>query len=181
MRTFADIQQELSLVPFVGSENGSLHCVPVSPGAPRLIVRHFDRALEPSMIPSYVELLAASQDWISADPELSALVRVEQPSETGRDFIARPHMNASSLEAFLSGDPEEDPPEVPDELAPLQARFRERVLAAAGAREQLLTEILSRSLLQPTHKTMYSFSESRFVVVDLKVTREELERWSRLA
>jgi hypothetical protein len=118
MRTFADIQQELSLVPFVGSENGSLHCVPVSPGAPRLIVRHFDRALEPSMIPSYVELLAASQDWISADPELSALVRVEQPSETGRDFIARPHMNASSLDAFLSGDPEEDPPEVPDELAP---------------------------------------------------------------
>lgn len=168
-------------MPFLNSTNGSLHCVPVAPGAPRLIVRRFDRELAPAMIPVYVELLAAAQRWIAADPELAQLARVEQPSEVGHDFIARPHLNATPLDAYLAGDPEDDPPDPPDELALMQARFRARAAAAADPREELLTAILARSLLAPTHKTMYSLAESRFVVVDLKPTRAELERWRELA
>lgn len=180
MRDFTDIQRELALMPFLNSANGSLYCVPVGPGAPRLIVRRFDRALTPAMIPVYVDLLAAAQRWIAADPELAQLVHVEQPSEVGHDFIARPHLNATPLDAYLAGDPEDDPPDPPDELALMQTRFRARTAAASDLREELLTTILTRSVLAPTYKTMYSLAESRFVVVDLKPTRAELERWREL-
>jgi hypothetical protein len=181
MRDFADIQRELALMPFLDSMNGSLYCVPVAPGAPRLIVRRFDRELTPAMIPVYVDLLAAAQAWIAADPELEQLVRIEQPSEVGHDFIARPHLNATSLDTYMASDPDDDPPDPPDELAPMQSRFRSRAKVTSGSREALLTTILARSLLAPTHKTMYSFAESRFVVVDLKPIRAELERWRELA
>jgi hypothetical protein len=181
MRDFADIQRELALRPFLDSANGSLHYVPDAPDAPDLLVRRFDRELMPAMIPTYVDLLAAAQRWIAADPELAQLVRIEQPSEVGRDFIARPYLNATSLDAYLAGDPEDDPPEPPDELPPMQAGFRVRIEAANGPREELLTTILARSLLAPTHKTMYIPAESRFVVVDLKPTQAELERWRELA
>lgn len=177
MRDFSDIQHELGLKLFLESGNGNLYFVPASPGAPRVIVRRFDRDLPPALIPAYVDLLAAAQAWIEDDPELSALVRVERPREVGRDFIARPHHIGNSLNSFLDTDPEDDPPEPPDELAPMQARFRARAEAASGPREALLTSILARSLIEPTAKTVYSYRGLPFIVVDLKPTRAELERW----
>jgi hypothetical protein len=45
MRKFTDIQRELNLMKLTDSRNGTLYCVPVAPGAPRLIVRRFDQAL----------------------------------------------------------------------------------------------------------------------------------------
>jgi hypothetical protein len=180
MRKFCDIQRELGLVLFFESEHGNLYCVPVAPGAPRLIVRRFDGDLPSALIPAYVDLLGAAKGWIEADPDMAALVRVEQPTEGGRDFIARPHHLGNSLNSFLDTDPEDDPPEPPDELEPMQARFRARSGVAAGPGESLLTSILARSLLDPTYKTIYSYRESRFIVVDLKPTRAELERWREL-
>jgi hypothetical protein len=181
MRAFVDIERELGLMKFTDSANGTLYCVPVAPGAQRLIVRRFDGALRPSLIPVYADLLAAAQIWIAADPELAALVRVEQPNETGRDFLARRHFNATPLDAFLETDPEEDPPDPPPELARMQVRFRERTNGASGLRDALLTSILARSILERSRKTFYDFGAEQFVIADLKPTSDELERWGRLA
>jgi hypothetical protein len=57
MREFADIKRQLQLIKFTDSANGTLYCVPVSPGAPRLIVRHFDQALPPSLVTAYARLI----------------------------------------------------------------------------------------------------------------------------
>jgi hypothetical protein len=130
------------------------------------------------LIPAYVDLLRAAQSWIDADPEFAALVRVEQPSEVGRDFIARPHRLGNSLRSFLEYDPDEPPPEAPEELDRMQTRFRDRTKVTHDAREALLISILGRSLIEPTAKTMYSYAESGFIIVDLKPTRAELERWA---
>jgi hypothetical protein len=124
--------------------------------------------------------LAAAEAWIEADPELAALLRVEQPSEVGRDFIARPHHLGDSLRSFLDTDPDDSPPEQPDELALIQTRFRARAKTVSGAREALLTSILARSILEPTAKTIYSYRAQRFTIVDLKLTRGELELWTEL-
>lgn len=106
MREFADIERELQLMKFTDSVNGALYCVPVSPGAPRLIVRRFDGALPPSLVTAYARMIADAAAWIAADPELAKLVRIEQPTEIGSDYIARRHLNATSLDAFLETDPE---------------------------------------------------------------------------
>jgi hypothetical protein len=181
MRNFADIERELHLMKFTDSGNGTLYCVPVAPGAPRLIVRRFDGDLPPSLIPAYAAMIAAAAAWIAADPALARLVRVEPIKEIGRDFIARHHFNATSLDALLETDPEEDPPEPPPELPLMQARFRERTEAASGARETLLTSILTRSILERSLKTFYDHDAEQFVIADLKPTLAELERWRELA
>jgi hypothetical protein len=181
MREFADIERELHLMKFTDSRNGTLYCVPVAPGAPRLIVRRFDGDLPPDLVPVYAELVAAAAAWIAVDPELAGLVRIEPPAEVGREYIARRHFNATSLDAFLETDPDEDPPEPPLELAQMQTRFRDRSSAARNPREALLTSILARSILERSLKTFYDYDAEQFVIADLKPTREDLERWRDLA
>lgn len=182
MRSFTDIQQELNLKHWLSSPNGTLYYVPVRqeprrPG-PHPLVRRFDSDLPPSLISTYVDLHAAAQAWLEADPELADLARVEQPTEVGEDFIARSHVMGTHLEAYMAWPPEDDPPEPEEEMAPMQARFRARL--PRDEREELLKTILARSLLEPTAKTMYIPAEERFVVADLKPTRDELLRWREL-
>jgi hypothetical protein len=74
--------------------------------------------------------------------------------------------------------PGDDPPEPEEEMAPMQERVRARV--PRDERDELLKRILARSLLEPTSKTFYIPSEQRFVVADLKPTRDELLRWREL-
>lgn len=181
MREFADIERELHLMKFTDSANGTLYCVPVAPGAPRLIVRRFDGDVPPALVPAYASLIAAAAAWIATDSELAALVRIEQPSEVGREYIARRHFNATSLDAFLETDPDEDRPEAPPELARMQTRFREHANAAVGAREALLAQVLARSILERSLKTFYDYDAEQFVIADVKPTRAELERWQALA
>jgi hypothetical protein len=181
MREFPDIERDLHLMKFTDSRNGTLYCVPVAPGAPRLIVRRFDGEIPPSLVPQYAAMIDATAAWIAADPELAKLVRIEHPVEIGRDYIARRHFNATSLDALLETDPEEDPPEQPPELRRMQARFRERTKVANDARETLLTSILARSILDRSLKTFYDHDAEQFVIADLKPTCAELERWRELA
>lgn len=181
MRNFADIERDLPLMKFTDSRNGTLYCVPVAPGAPRLIVRRFDAELPPSLIPEYAAMIAAAAAWIAADPPLATLVRIEPPTEIGPDYIARRHFNATSLDALLETDPEEDPPEQPPELSRMQARFRERARVASGAREATLTSILARSILERSLDTFYDHDAEQFVIADLKPTLAELEHWHVLA
>lgn len=181
MREFADIERDLHLIKFTDSRNGTLYCVPVSPGAPRLIVRRFDQDLPPSLVAAYARLIADAAAWIAADPELAKLVRIEQPTEIGRDYIARRHVNATSLDAFLETDPEEDPPGPPPELSRMQARFRERTKLASSVRETLLASILGRNILECSQKTFYDSEAEQFVIADPTPKRDELERWSALS
>ena len=181
MREFADIECQLQLMKFTDSASGTLYCVPVSPGAPRLIVRHFDRALPPSLVIAYARLITDAAAWVGADPELANLVRVEQPTEIGSDFIARRHVNATSLDAFLETYPEEDPPEPPPELSRMQTRFRERAKLASSAREALLVSILGHSILERSQKTFYDADVEQFVIADPRPTPDELERWNDLS
>jgi hypothetical protein len=178
MRDFADIEHDLHLIKFTDSRNGTLYCVPVSPGAPRLMVRRFDRDLPPSLVATYARMVAAAAAWIAADPELATVVRIEQPTEIGSDYIACRHVNATSLDAFLETDPEDDPPESPPELLRMQARFRERARLANNADEVLLTSILGRSILERSRKTFYDAEAEQFVIADPSLTLSELERWN---
>jgi hypothetical protein len=177
MRDFEQIRKELNLAPFVGSFNGNLFVVPVAQGAPRIVVRRFDRDLRPALVPAYANLLRSASAWIERDPELARVVRLEQPTEIGTDFIARPHRLGTSLSAYFD---DEDPPEPPDELAVMQSHVRELAAAAKTPQDELIAKILARSTLEPSGKTFYSFPEEKFVIVDIKPRNDDLERWAEL-
>jgi hypothetical protein len=149
MKQFVDIERALNLIEFTDSDCGTLYCVSVASGASRLIVRHFDQVLPHSMVSTYVELLAAAAAWNARDARLSELITIEPSQVVGVDFIARRHFNATSLDAFVETDPEEDPPEPPPQLGELQRRYGELAELAEGAHDKLLTSVLSRSMLEP--------------------------------
>lgn len=174
MRSFADIERDLGLVLFADSALGDLYCVPVAPGAPRIVVRRFNRELPAALAPAYAEVLRAAQAWLARDSALAKLVRVAQPIEVGSDFVVRPHLLGDSLASFAD---DEDPPESPPELPLMRERFRALASETASQRDALLVKILVRSVLEPTAKTIYSFSEERFIIADLKPSRRELELW----
>lgn len=179
MRDFVDIQQALGLKKFLGSPLGTLYFVPVAPDAPRLMVRHFDRELPVALVEPFAELMRTAQEWIERHPALSRLVRVEQPIEVGRDFIARTHHTYyTSTDAYVDW---EDPPEPPEELEQMRSAFRAAVGRSADPRDAIIEAVLARSLLEPTGKTFFDEEEGRFIVVEPKPAREDLERWAALA
>src|SRR5687768_5523789 len=91
-------------------------------GIPRVMVRHFDGDLPAMLVGPFADLVQAAQEWIEHHPELARLVRVEQSSEVGHDFIARPyHIYYGSLNAYTDW---EDPPEPPEELELMRSILR---------------------------------------------------------
>jgi hypothetical protein len=180
LRDFAEIQRELSLTSFVESANGDLYYAPVVPGKDRLIIRLFNRDLPPELIPVYLDLHAAAQAWLERDPELAMLVRVAQPIEVGRDFVARVHFFGTSLARFLSPASDEEPEELPPDLVEMQKRFAALAKTTDSPCGKVLAAVLRRSLAEVTCKTVFDSHESRFVVAELKPTRAEVERWAEL-
>lgn len=178
MRRFDDISRELGLKRFCDSPSGALHFIPRAPDEAATMVRHFDGALPPSVIPAYAALAAAAQDWLARHPGVGALVRVEQPLEVGEDFVARRHHYYHvSLASYDPSDDEARP--VPDELHALRRAFT----AARGhgdARDALIEEVLARSLMTWTAKTFFEGAEDRFIIVELAPTAGELARWDAL-
>jgi hypothetical protein len=178
MREFSDVQRELGLQKFLASPLGTLYFVPSAPGSPRVIVRHFDGELAPELVPAYADLVRATQEWVERRPELAELIRVEQPTEVGTDFVARPHHTyGTSIDAYEEW---EDPPQPPPELDRMRRALREALEGPGDEKEAIVGRALARSLLEPTGKTYFKESEGRFVVVEPKVTREDVERWAAL-
>jgi hypothetical protein len=175
---FHDIQHELTLKKFLDSSSGTLYFVPFKPRQPRVIVRHFDSQLPVSLIPSFVSLTSAAQSWLMEHPPLNSLVRVIQPQEVGHDFVAREHFTYyTSTESYELD--EEPLPEQPGELAVMRASFR-NACGATSSSMMIVETVLARSLLEPTGKTFFHEGERCFIVVELKPTREELEKWAEI-
>ena len=181
MRDFTDIQRELGLRRFLQSPLGTLHAVPVTrenPHVRRLMVRHFDSELPPALVKPFAELIQGAQRWVERHPAVDGLVSIEQPVEIGRDFIVRKyHMYHASTDAYVDW---EDPPEPPVELERMRNAFRVAMGKSPDPRDSIIETVLARSLLEPSGKTYFSESKGRFVVVEPKPTREELERWATL-
>jgi hypothetical protein len=175
LRDFATMQSDEGLETFTESDAGTLYFVPPARGTALRLVRRFDGALPSRLVEAYAGLVRACQDWIERDRELAGLVRVDQPVEVGRDFVARPHrLYHVSLRTYARGTVDEPP-----ELARLRQRFAQLAARAAGADDEIVVATLGPSILDATAKTFWEPDEERFVVVEPKVTRELLERWAQ--
>jgi hypothetical protein len=176
MREFVDIQQELGFRKFLDSPSGTLYMVLSDRGLPTKMVRHFDRDLAPTLVKPFADLVQALQQWIDRYPELAALVKIEQPIEVGRDFIARPfHIVHAPIDAYETWD---DPPEAPEELDTMRRAFRAIIAQTNQPKDALIAAILSRSLLELTSKTYFNEGTEQFIVIEPKVASEDLQQWS---
>jgi hypothetical protein len=175
MRTFADIQQEPGFKKFLDSPLGTLYMILDDSGVPRIMVRHFDSVLPPSSVQAYADLVAAVRRWVEKHPQLASLVEVQPLIEIGRDFITRSyHIYYGSLNAYVDW---EDPPEPPVELEQMHNLLRMEMGSAQTTREQIVETVVTQSLLEPTSKTYFDESKKKFIVLEPKVTKADVERW----
>ena len=180
MRNFNEIQKELELKKFLDSPLGTLYFVPYALGKPRIIVRYFDGELPPYMTGTFASLTKATQEWLDEHTYVGRFVRIAQPIEIGADFIAREHFTYyTSTESYVDyGD--ELPAESPVELMEMRDVFRNEYKRDSDEKESIVKDVLARSLLEPTGKTYFREDERRFIIVELKPTKFELERWQKL-
>jgi hypothetical protein len=175
MREFTDLRNEPGLKKFLDSQLGTLYMMLDTRGFPQLIVRHFDRDLPPAWAKANYDFVQAMQQWVERHPELARLVKVEQPTEVGRDFISRPyHIYHTSTDAYTNW---EDPPPPPEELEQMRTTFREAIGKSNRPGDAIIEKVLEKSLLQPTGKTYFDENEKQFVVVEPKFGRDDIERW----
>ena len=179
MRTFAEIQQAMNLKKWLESPLGTLYLVDDAGRPSPVLVRRFDRELPPTAVQAYANLVSELDEWLAARPDLAQLAKVEQPTEVGTDFVARPyHLYFTSTRSYTrSEDPLQPPPEFETMQRLLRRDFSRRPM---DLKESVLRRVLARSLLEPTSKTFYNEPDEQFVVVDPVLTREDVEEWARL-
>lgn len=179
MRNISDIQSEPGLMKFADSPSGTLYVICDTLGIPRIMVRHFDSALPSTCVKPFADFGEAAQEWIKNHPNLARLVRITEPIEIGLDFIARPYyMYSTSTDAYIYW---EYPPEPPEELEQMHNAFRSAISQSKSPKDALIEKVLARSLVEPTGKTFFDEEEGKFIIVELKLTREDLERWITLS
>jgi len=172
MTDFTHVEQQRGLRRYLASSLGTLYFN----AAERIIVRRFDGALPPALRPAYTDLTAATQKWIDRHPRVAELARVQQPIEAGTDYVVRPLFPYTSTGTYYDLDAPVDPPAE-------WARLFDAVGDAAppaDPREVIVANVVRRSLLEPNGKAYFDADEGRFVVVEPRLTAEDVRTWAEL-
>ncbi|SUS07348.1 hypothetical protein DF3PB_4190003 [uncultured Defluviicoccus sp.] len=178
MRDFAHLQNAANLIKFSDSVLGTLYLHLDDRGLPKAIIRHFDRDISTSLVQAFANFIQAASSWIAHRPELAHLIHVELPSDVGRDFVALPyHIYHASTDAYIDW---EDPPDMPPELEQMRGAFRAAIGRSTDPRDRIIEAVLSRNLLEPTGKTYYNEVKKKFIVVEPKITLNDIECWAAL-
>jgi hypothetical protein len=180
MRHFTDVVAAYGLKEFVQNPFGTTYFRPDAYDRHELplIVRHADGELSRELVPPYIDLWGAAQEWIDSHPELAKFVRLQAPLEVGHDFVARQHHVFTTSTASYADS--EDPPEPPPELALMRAAFTAVSNRALDDRARLIVALLSRSIIEPSSKTFFKGKEGRFIILEPRLTRSDIERWREL-
>ena len=153
MRDFDQLASQERVARFLGSKNGTLFVISDERGLPITMVRLFDTDLRPASIPKFVKLVRNCGAWIASVAALAELVRVEQPTEVGVDFVARPyHIYYTSTRTYTNPDSRVA---APPELDLMRAIFADAIASAADPADKLAAHVLSRNLLNPSGKTYW--------------------------
>lgn len=170
-RQFEDINSQRGLIKFLSSEIGTLFYCSDADG--RILVRRFSTARDASI---YGEILSELVVWVQDKPAVSAIVEMLPVRELGADFMMRDHLIYTST-AELRDD--ESTVELPDAFFENIRLIEIATEGDAIGHEGVLRRILRNSLISPTGKTYFDFSSCRLVIVEPKITRQDLDAWTQ--
>jgi hypothetical protein len=178
MRTFREIYSILDLEEFLDSSKGTLYCGPSGPKVPEIMVRHFDGYFSNDLVQAFVTITEAVRKWIYDRPDLEKFVTLETLTEVGIDFIYRPfHIYQTSLRIY---DNRADRSETPEEIEQMREALKQIVGRPNNEKEYIIEKVLKQSILESANKTYFDWSSHKFCIVELKMTRDDLQAWARL-
>jgi len=177
MKTFDDLRASRSLERFLGGPMGTLYFDPTSTWSDRVLVRHFDSTYLPEDVAAYADLIKAVKDWVRGHFEVNTWVHLHEPIEVGADYLVRPYpMYQYSTDSY---DGAAGSPPAPDELAQMQQAVRAALSQdqnPSGSAE-VIARVVARSLLEPTGRTFFDENNRRFIVVEPKIDRVDVDEW----
>jgi len=175
MREFSQISKEPGFKKFLYTSSGTLYMILDNSGYPELMIRHFDGDIPPKYIEAYYEIVQETQNWINNYPQLNELIKVEQLAEIGNDFIMRPfHVYQNSTDSYVNW---ENPPEPPEELQQMRNTFKTIIGKSKDKKDQILEEILSRSILEPSYKTYFDEYSRMFIIIEPRIRHSDIKGW----
>ena len=180
MREFSDIEKKYQLRPFLRGRRGYLYVFKSSPSQVwhDMVIRHFNGELKPEFTRDFAEIVEEIHQWVSSKKLLHKYVEVELVREVGEDFIILPyHKTYSSL--YVMEEWEDDL--IPEELHIMRKIFRSEIGNPGNEKEEIIEEILVRSLLEPSGKTWFNDLISIFIISEPRIKQEHLEKWSDIS
>lgn len=177
MQSFKELKEELELQKFLWSELGTLYFRPKVAWEDKVLVRHLDGSLTVQLLPVYVDLYHAIVKWIEKDITMS-MYALLPPIEVGLDYIKRKfYVYNVDISNYLQAEGHEhyiEPPELYEEMVEETTALFDQPMEG---KDKIIQGILRRSLLEPTGKTIYDDSRLIFILVEPKITLEDLENW----
>lgn len=178
MRTFKEVYSVLDLEEFLDSAKGTLYCGPSGLKTPEIMVRHFDGYFSDDLIQPFVGITEAVREWLNDRPDFAKLVILETLTEIGVDFVSRPfHIYQTSLSIY---DDRTDRSEVPEEIEQMRETLKRELGKSTNARDMIIQKALKQSLLESASKTYFNWESRVFWIVELSLTRDDLQRWATM-
>ncbi|MCC6371098.1 MAG: hypothetical protein IT236_08850 [Bacteroidia bacterium] len=174
MKTFEELNKELTLIEYLPSEFGTMYFEPDAPRDKETIIRHLDSKLTIELLPVYLNLYDAILQWIDNNARLKEHVFMPQLIEVGKDYIIRPfYVYLVSTRRYVD---DEDPIEPPDQYFDMII-VAEQELPDSPENGDIIENVLRKSLLEPSGKTYFEGDINKVVIVEPKISLEDLHQW----
>ncbi|NHZ82060.1 hypothetical protein F2P44_22675 [Massilia sp. CCM 8695] len=170
MRTFKEISQERVLIEYMPSGIGDMYYSADQTG--RFIIRKF---ASEEIANIYMEILYSFNNWINDRKEIRALVEAGLPVEIGTNFVMRPHQIYTSTSQLRD---EESDVILPDDFFNNLRLIKAAITGVGDPRKMVIENIIRNTLIEPTGKTYFDFSENKFGVAEPKISPIDMKRWS---
>ncbi|HEU4325325.1 MAG TPA: hypothetical protein VFS21_19435 [Roseiflexaceae bacterium] len=180
VRSFKDIQQSLALVTFAASPLGTLYYNSHAFGRDMLLVRHFDSDLPPKYAIAYSDLIWSIQDWIQQYPDIAQILRIEQPLEVGKDFIARKWHFFNMSNSIGAYNQNKNSIHTPPEFFKLKHSFDQIVSTLNNTQDDIFIRILHKTLFGSSEKAYFYYGTRRFIVAEPMIKPEDVIEWANL-
>lgn len=176
MNSFDEIKKQKELTAGLISEFGKFY---LEKGVSRdqlIVIKHFDNEYVLQFLPIYVELHNAIINWIDVSEKAKEYVYMPPLLEVGVDYLIRRfYVYYVSIRNYF--DKEEDGYIEPPELFGEMRNAVSQELKEVSGREGVIQRILRKSLLEPTGKTIFGYRINKFIIVEPKISVEDLNDW----
>lgn len=176
MNSFSKLKQNVKIKRYISSDFGTMYFQPGLPRDKKIIIRHFDNKISIELFPVYVDLYNSILNFINSN--LSDIVFMPELLEVGEDYFIRQfYVYHIAIRDYLLDKDDEDYIKPPELFHVIQTKISE---VLSNDSNQIITSILGRSLLEPTSKTIYDHKTDKLLVVQPKVSLEDLQRWKEI-
>lgn len=185
MKSFEEFRKNTNLMVFLESKFGTMYYEPDLPEEKDYIVRHLDAELTEELLPIYVQLYQAINQWIESNSRIREYLFMPNLIEVGKDYIIRPfYVYQVDVRDYFD---EDEPIEPPKRYFEMILAFSEEMINVYVENEgidstkmTIIKRVLRKSIFGSSGKTIFEYKVNKFLLVEPKISIADLEEWKSI-